>query len=129
MPAVFVEPIDNILELKMMRSDDLFEMSNFNWRTTGLPPDIGVWTRADFTYHGHNQYRIKISKSNEWAGIFTVGQRPRLVKDINKTLTTDDKNLIQKWIRDYYPLIINHIDGKIDSDEFSFELQKLRGSL
>jgi hypothetical protein len=112
-----------------MNSDELFEMSNFGWRTTGLPSDINVWTRTDPEYHGHDRYRIKVTKSRRWAGIFTVGRDPKLVKNINDTLSVQDREQIINWIRDYYPLIISHIDGSIDSAEFAFEIQKIRGSL
>jgi len=111
-----------------MKSDDLFEMSNFNWKTTGLPSDIDVWTRTDPTYHGHDRYRIKVTKSKEWAGIFTVSQNPKFIKNINESLTVNEQNQILNWVREYYPLIISHIDGRIDSAEFALEIIKIRGS-
>jgi hypothetical protein len=111
-----------------MQYDELFEMSNFNWKTTGLPTYIEVWARTDPKYHGHDRYSLKVTKNNEWAGIFNVGQSPKFIKDLNKSLTTSDRNNIIAWIEEYYPLIISLIDGKIDSAEFAIELQKIRGS-
>lgn len=111
-----------------MNSDELFEMSNFNWRTTGLPPAIEIWTRTDPKYHGHDRYRVKVSKNSDWAGIFTVGQNPDFVKNINNALSVREQNQIILWIREYYPLIISLIDGKIDSAEFALEIRKIRGS-
>ena len=105
---------------------DLFEMSNFSSRTTGLPANLVVWCRTDLGNHGHNRYRIKVSKNGEWAGIFTVGQLPLLVKEVNSTLTASDKAEISKWIAEYSSLLIGLIDGKLDSGEFSIQLQKLR---
>jgi hypothetical protein len=111
-----------------MKADELFEMSNFNYRTTGLPTYIEVWTRTDPKYHGHDRYRIKVTKNKEWAGIFKVGHDPELVDDLNRSLSKSDINEILNWIKEYYPLIISHIDGKIDSAELALEIQKIRGS-
>ena len=111
----------------MMRGDELFEMSNFSSRTTGLPSNITVWCRTDPLNHGHDRYRIKVTKDNKWAGIFTVGQEPKLVKNINNDLSVGEVSTIQEWIKQYSSLIIELIDGKLDTAEFSFEIQKLRG--
>lgn len=110
-----------------MNGDELFEMSNFSSRTTGLPSNITVWCRTDSFDHGHNRYRIKITKDNEWAGIFTVGQDSKFVKNINNSLSSSEINTIKQWINIYSSLIIGLIDGKLDTSEFSIELQKLRG--
>jgi hypothetical protein len=108
-------------------NDIMFEMSNFNYRTTGLPTNIEVWARADPVYHGHDRYRIKITKNKEWAAIFSIGQNPEIKKNINQSLTSSEQTQILQWIKDYFPLLISHIDGKIDSAELAFEIQKLRG--
>jgi len=109
-----------------MIEDDLYEMSNFSSRTTGLPSNIVVWCRTDPMEHGHNRYRIKITKNNQWAAIFSVGSNPKIVKNINNTLSSNDERLIIDWIKNYSSLIIGLIDGKLDTTEFGFELQKLR---
>jgi len=108
--------------------DILYEMSNFNARTTGLPSSIDIWARTDLQNHGHSRYRVKITKQQAWAAIFTVGSSPGLVKDINQSLLPKEVAQIQEWIRQFYPLIISLIDGKIDSAEFAIEMQKIRNS-
>lgn len=45
-----------------MHIGDLYEMSNFSPKTTGLSPGIAVWCRTDLTDHGHNRYMVKIRK-------------------------------------------------------------------
>ena len=110
-----------------MREDELFEMSNFSSRTTGLPSNIVVWCRTDPLDHGHDKYRVKITKDREWTAIYQVGSTPNLVKNINNKLTTTEHNIIVDWISNYSSLLISLIDGKLDTAEFSFELQKMRG--
>ena len=108
--------------------DILYEMANFNSRTTGLPPNIEVWTRTDPLDHGHDKYRIKITKNKEWVGIFSVGENPTMRENVNNSLSVGEQNEILQWIKEFFPLIVSHIDGKIDSGEFSLEVQKIRGS-
>jgi hypothetical protein len=113
---------------ELFDEDILYEMSNFNSRTTGLPLGIEIWTRSDPMYHGHNRYRIKVSKNKIWAAIFSVGADPKILKDISSTLSHSEKSAILSWVSEHYPLLIGHIDGKIDSGELSIELQKIKGS-
>lgn len=108
--------------------DDLYEMSNFNWRTTGLSSNIEVWCRTDPNDHGHSIYRLKIRKDREWAAIFTVGSEPLMVKDINNTISASEVSDITSWIMLYSSLLIGLIDSKIDTAEFAYELQKERNS-
>ena len=109
-----------------MKADDLFEMSNFSSRTTGLPSNIVVWCRTDPLDHGHNKYRIKITKDNEWAAIFSVGSTPSIIKNINNSLSISEQREIVEWIKQYSSLIIGLIDNKLDTTEFGFEVQKLK---
>lgn len=109
-----------------MRSDELFEMSNFSSRTTGLPSNIMIWCRTDPLNHGHNRYRIKVTKDNKWAAIFSVGSHSEILKNINHSLTDSEQSMISDWIERYNSLIISLIDGKLDTAEFSFEIQKRR---
>jgi hypothetical protein len=108
-------------------SDDLFEMANFSSRTTGLPSNIIVWCRTDPLDHGHSKYRIKITKDKDWAAIFTVGSNSKLVKNINNSLTDSEIRIITEWIERYSSLLIGVIDGKLDTAEFSYEIQRLKG--
>ena len=117
-----------IYQRTVMRAPELFEMSNFNSRTTGLPSSIEVWARTDPFSHGHNRYRIKVTKNKEWAAIFTVSRNPILVKNINGALLSSEISEIIDWVGEFYPLIISLIDGRLDSAEFSLELNKIRGS-
>lgn len=116
-----------------MKADDflsenaLYEMSNYGPTTTGLPNGIVMWVRTETTTHGHSIYRIKISKNREDAGIYTVGQRPAQVKDINRTITTSEDQAIKKFIANYSSLLITHIDGKLDSSELGMLIKKDRG--
>lgn len=110
-----------------MKATDLFEMSNFNSRTTGLPSNIEVWARTDLLDHGHTRYRLKVTKNKEWTAIFTVCAVPKLVKNINSTLTGSEISSLLDWIEEYFPLIIGLIDGRIDSAEFALAILKIRG--
>jgi len=105
----------------------LYEMSWFDYKTTGLPTNIKIWVRSDLKDHGHNRYRVKISKNNEWSAVFTVGKDPIKIKDINHALSPKEECQIIEFIREFYPLIIQLIDSKIDSGEMSNEIKKIRG--
>lgn len=109
-----------------MNVNDLFEMSNFSSKTTGLPSNIIVWCRTDLLNHGHNKYRVKITKDRLCLAIFTVGDQPRMVKNINNSLSDSEESIITDWIKSYSSLIIGLIDGKLDTAEFSYEIQKIR---
>jgi len=112
----------------ILSEDSLYEMSNFNHRTTGLPPNIELWVRTDLGDHGHNRYRVKIVKNREWSSIFTVSALPEKVKELPKNqLSASEEKEVMKFIETYSSLIISLVDGKIDSAEFSIELKKLRG--
>lgn len=111
-----------------MTEDELYEMSHYKSKITGLPSNIEVWVRTDPQDHGHSRYRVKIKKDREYAGIFLVGKNASLVKDINNTLRQREINEIEEWISNYSSLIISLIDDKIDSAEFGMEVQKLRNS-
>lgn len=108
--------------------DILFEMSNFNHKVTGLPHNIEVWVRTDPVNHGHNRYRVKILKDGRWSGIFTVGQDSHLVKNINDKLSQREQTEIKNWISSVSSLIIQLIDGKLDSYRFGEEVKKALNS-
>jgi hypothetical protein len=108
--------------------DILYEMSMFRARVTGLPTNIELWVRSDPVNHGHNRYRIKILKDRAWAGIYTVGQDPKLVKDINQTLTSDEDRKIKQFVKEFSSVIIELIDCKLDTGEFEYEVLKARGA-
>lgn len=114
-----------IVDMFEESDDELFEMSNFKSRTTGLPPNIEVWVRTDPLDHGHDKYRLKILKDKQWSAIFSVGSVPVIRKNINSSLSTNEITQITNWIKEFYPLLISHIDGKLDSGEVAIELQKL----
>jgi hypothetical protein len=109
---------------------DLYEMSNFGYRTTGLSPSIEIWMRTETTQLPHSNYRVKIDKNKDYSAIFTVGKNPKVLKSSHKNkLSEKEVSEIKDFISNYSGLIIGHIDGKIDSGEFAIELQKIRGSL
>jgi hypothetical protein len=108
--------------------NDLYEMSNFGHRTTGLPSHIEIWVRTEPNQLPHSNYRIKIEKHKEYAAIFSVGAHPEILKGSHKNkLSTSEVSEIRKFISKYSSLIIGHIDGKLDSGELAIEIQKLRG--
>lgn len=120
---------DDRYNLGQSDDDILFEVSNFNSRVTGLPTNIEIWLRSDPVSYGHNRYRIKILKDKEWAGIYTIGKFPDLIKNINQTITQSENKMIIDFISNYLSLLIGLIDGEIDSGEFALEILKLRGSI
>lgn len=107
--------------------DILFEMSNFRSRVTGLPSNIEIWTRTDPVNHGHNRHRVKVLKDKQWAAIYTVGQTPKCVKNINQTINTSEDAKIVNFISTYSSLLVSLIDDKIDTGEFEYEVLKHRG--
>ena len=107
--------------------DMLFEMSHFKSSVTGLPDNIEIWTRTDPINHGHNRYRIKIIKDKQWAGIYTVGQNPECVKDINQTIAISEDRQIKEFIIKFSSLIIGLIDNKFDTADFITQLLKIQG--
>lgn len=109
-----------------MKAGDLYEMSNFSSRTTGLPSNIVIWCRTDPLEHGHDKYRIKVTKDNDWAANFSVGSTSKLVKNVNSSLSGKELRMISEWVEKYSSLIISLIDGKLDTTEFGFEVQKIR---
>lgn len=111
----------------MKINDILYEMSWYDSKTTGLPSNIKLWLRSDLVDHGHNRYRVKISKDNEWAAIYSVGHESKMLKDINSSLKQSEDKQIKEFISSYFSVIIHHIDGKLDSGEFAYEIKKLRG--
>jgi hypothetical protein len=112
-----------------MRSDDLlYEMSNFGNRITGLPTNLVVWVRADSSDHGHSRYRIKVKKDREWAAIYTVGTTPKLVKDINQSLSPKEDEQIKLFVTRFSSLLVGLIDGRLTSDEFALEVVKRANS-
>lgn len=104
---------------------DLYEMSTFKSKYTGLPDNFEIWTRTDPLNHGHN--RIKVTKDKEWAAIYTVGNNPKMVNNINYSISERENSMLLDWIRETYPIIINLIDGKIDTPDAAMEFSKLRG--
>lgn len=112
-----------------LTEDDLFEMSQFDYKVTGLPSNIVVWVRSDPIDHGHNKYRVKILKDNEWSAIYTVSSNPTQIKNINNSIKGSEDVLIKQFIVSYHSLIIQLIDCKIDTYELGFQLKKLRGML
>jgi hypothetical protein len=109
--------------------NNLYEMSNFGPRTTGLPSSIEIWLRTEPIQLPHSNYRVKIDKNKQYSAIFSVGQKPEILKHNHKNmLTSTEINTIKDFIISNVSLIIGHIDGKLDSGEFAIEIQKIRGS-
>jgi hypothetical protein len=110
--------------------NNLYEISNFGHRTTGLTPSIEIWMRTETSQLPHSNYRVKIDKNKEYSAIFSVGKNPAILKSSHKNkLTNKEISEIKNFISNYSSLIIGHIDGKLDSGEFAIELQKIRGTL
>ena len=108
--------------------NNLYEMSNFGHRTTGLNTAIELWMRTEPNKLQHSNYRVKIDKNKEYSAIFSVEQDPKMLKMSHKNkLSAKEISEIVNFIKKYSSLIIGHIDGKLDSGEFAFELQKIRG--
>ncbi len=110
--------------------NDLYEMSNFGYKTTGLSPSIEIWLITESKQLPHSNYRLKVDKNKEFSAIFSVAKTPVVLKQSDKNkLTAKEISNISDFITDNISLIIGHIDGKLDSGEFSIEIQKIRGSL
>ena len=116
-----------IFGISMKQTDIMFEMSNISSRTTGLPGNIVVWVRTEVQGHGHNKYRIKISKDKEWAGIFEVSNNASLLKNINNSLTPNEIAQIEMFVKTFKSHLINLIDGVVDTGEFNLAVLKDRG--
>ena len=109
-------------------SNQLYEMSNFGHRTTGLPSNIDIWVRTETSKLQHSNYRIKVEKNKEYAAIFSVEEYPKMIIQSHKNkLTGDELNEIVDFIATHFDLIIDHIDGKIDSGDLAYEIRNARG--
>jgi len=111
-------------------TNNLYEMSNFGHKTTGLSSSIQIWMRTEPIQLPHNNYRVKIEKNKEFSAIFSVSKDPTILKSSHKNKLSKKEIIeIKNFISNYSSLIIGHIDGKIDSGDFAIELQKIRGIL
>lgn len=109
--------------------NNLYEMSNFGPRTTGLSSSIEIWLRTEPIQLPHSNYRVKIDKNKQYSAIFSVEQQPQILKHSHKNkLSANEINEIKDFISNNLSLIIGHIDGKLDSGDFAIEIQKTRGS-
>ena len=96
---------------------DLFEMSNFRSKTTGLADGTTLWVRTEPYELAHNKYRIKISHPQKGSAAFAIwGDEPKQVEG-DWEVSGKDLKLLNTLIRDTYKDIRNHIDGEIDSAE------------
>ncbi len=125
------EYLDESDRYNVGQSDDdiMFEMSTLTPQETGLPNGIEVWARSDPVNHGHNRYRVKVLKDRAWAAIFSVGATPKLLKDINQSLTDGEQSTICTWIAANSSALINLIDCKISTTDCVIAIQKTRGSI
>lgn len=117
------------MRLDEFTTNNLYEMSNYGPRTTGLSSAIEIWLRTEPIQLPHSNYRVKIDKNKQYSAIFSVEQLPRILKHSHKNkLSASEIHEIKDFILDNLSLIISHIDGKLDSGEFAMEIQKTRGS-
>lgn len=111
-----VEEFGNFFESK----DQLFEMSNYRPKTTGLPMVIWLETKSGKEKHGP---RIKVQKKHgnkikagEWVAV-TVSDEPKIAD--GSGLSNSDFTLVSMFILQNKKSILDLWNGKIDSAEFA----------
>ncbi len=115
----------NIIEITEYFEASLYEMSNFQSKTTGLPPGIKLWVREEPKGLPHTKYRIKISHPQRGSAVFAIwGDEPVQVAGDWK-ITGKELTAIQALLNRTANDIRKHIDGSIDSSELGDIFKKV----
>lgn len=97
--------------------ENLYEMSNFSYRNTGLPSGADLWLRTEPGALPHVKYRIKIDHPQKGSAVFAIwGNEAKQVEGSWK-VTGEDLKKIQTLVYLTRADLIKHIDGEIDSGE------------
>lgn len=106
-----------LTEIQEYFNPSLYEMSNFNSNTTGLPSGIKLWVREEPTGLPHTKYRIKLSHPQYGSAVFALwGEKPEQVAgdwSVSGKNLTAVVNLLSKT----HKQIRAHIDGELDTAE------------
>jgi len=103
-----------------MKMQELYEMSNYGYFTTGLTPGTKLWIRTTMEELPHDKYRVKIDHPQYGSAEFRLIDGKMMSGNWNhkKTLKKLMKllDLVGSDIRD-------HIDGMKDSGELGLDLK------
>lgn len=104
-----------IQDLQEYFEPSLYEMSNFNSATTGLPDGTKLWVRTEPVALPHVKYRIKINHPQKGSAVFAIwGDVPEQVAG-DWTVTGKDLSSVVTPIQKTYNEIRAHIDGHLDT--------------
>jgi len=121
--------INDILEIMEYFQDNLYEMSNFNNDTTGLPNGTKLWIREEPKVLPHTKYRVKIEHPQHGSAIFALwGDEAQQVGGKWK-VTGKDLKKIQMLIYLVGDSLRNHIDGNEDSRELANNLLNAKSKI
>src|SRR5215213_8847281 len=105
-------------------TEDIFHMTNFTPRMTGLPMSVWVSPRGN----ARHDIRIKVNMSHgrqmsiDNTAVVALRPRPRVVAG---RLSADDTRIVVDWIAINSEAIIAYWDEEIETDEFLERLKRL----
>lgn len=98
---------------------NLYEMSNFFDKDTGLPPGTELWVRAEPNELEHVKYRIKLIHPQRGSAVFAVwGNQTNQLRG-NWKVSGRDLKKVQTLIMLTRQEILNHIDGIMSSADLT----------
>ncbi|MGI0077276.1 MAG: hypothetical protein ACREAU_07720 [Nitrosopumilaceae archaeon] len=113
-------------ELTEYFQENLYEMSTYLDRNTGLPTGTKLWVRTEPKALQHVKYHIKISHPQKGSAVFALwGDEAKQVTG-DWEVTGKDLTKIQTLVALTQKDLISHIDGTTDSADLTFALQRVK---
>jgi len=113
-------------EINEYFKESLYEMSNFNDKTTGLMPGTKLWVREEPIELPHTKYRLKLSHPQKGDAVFSLwGDETQQVAG-NWKVSGKDLKKITLLINLAHVSLRNHIDGIEDSAELAQKLSNIK---
>mgnify|MGYP000857692616 CR=1 FL=1 len=107
----------------------LFEMANLRQSITGLPMMLWVDEMGSDRNVKHNTPRLKFQNNYSDRRMddllsISISETPRvLTKNKNLSIKMSDLEFLKSWISSHYGVLIDHWNGKIDTDDLKRILQ------
>lgn len=124
--------INEIVNSHMLIEDQFVtEMANFIADVTDLPGNIVIWCKTQPEELPHTKYRMKVFKDRIHSLTISISQEPVILWEIkNKKNKLDqyEKNELVNVISKYSSLLIQYVDGTMDSDSVKNEIKKIKNS-
>jgi len=112
-------------EIEKYFQTNLFEMSNYSSKTTGLEGTT-MWVRTEPGVLPHIKYRVKFQHPQKGSAVFAFwGEDIQQVAG-NWKLTGKSLTKVKTLLQLIQGDIIKHIDGKLDSTELGKRIESAR---